>query len=150
MHLLKTTGLLLSIMLSVFATTYAQTGNMAQDVFDLVNKHRVGRGLPALKYNDNIASESAKHCSNMASGKVDFGHDGFEERVDRLTAKIKNIQGASENVAYGSRTAERVVDMWLHSPGHRKNIEGSFTTTGIGIATAKDGTLYFTQIFIKE
>lgn len=137
-------------MLSAFATTNAQTGNMAQEVFDLVNKHRISRGLPALKYNDNIANESAKHSSNMASGKVDFGHDGFEERVDRLTTKIKNIRGAAENVAYGSRTAERVVDMWLHSPGHRKNIEGSFTTTGIGIATAKDGTLYFTQIFINE
>jgi uncharacterized protein YkwD len=40
--------------------------------------------------------------------------------------------------------------MWLNSPGHRKNIEGPYNLTGIAMAKAKDGTMYFTQIFINK
>ena len=153
MHLLKTTVLLFALMVTSyvgFTQDNALEDDLRQEVFELVNKHRATKLLPALKYSEDIAIEASKHSINMASGNVDFGHDGFEGRIDRLTKKIKNVRGAAENVAYGSSIAKQIVDMWLHSPGHRKNIEGTFTTSGLGIATAKDGTLYYTQIFIKE
>jgi uncharacterized protein YkwD len=50
----------------------------------------------------------------------------------------------------GSTTAREVVDNWLKSPMHKKNIEGAFNLTGIGVAADKKGTLYFTQIFVSN
>jgi len=41
------------------------------------------------------------------------------------------------------------VDGWLNSPGHKKNIEGNFTLTGIGYARDHKGNIYFTQIFSR-
>jgi uncharacterized protein YkwD len=49
----------------------------------------------------------------------------------------------------GPMSAREVVDGWLHSPGHRRNIESDFRLTGIGLATAGNGMIYFTQIFVK-
>jgi uncharacterized protein YkwD len=54
-----------------------------------------------------------------------------------------------ENVASGQMTAKEAVEGWLQSPGHKRNIEGNFTLTGIGWAKDKRGMIYFTQIFTK-
>ena len=35
----------------------------------------------------------------------------------------------------------------MASPGHRKNIEGHFDMTGIGVTKSSDGTIFFTQMF---
>ena len=37
---------------------------------------------------------------------------------------------------------------WLQSPGHRRNIEGDFDLTGIGIVRVAAGTYFFTQLFV--
>ena len=51
--------------------------------------------------------------------------------------------------APGPMGAREVVDGWLHSPGHRRNIEGDFRLTGIGLAEGSNGMIYFTQIFVR-
>jgi uncharacterized protein YkwD len=83
----------------------------------------------------------------MADKKTAFGHDGFANRVNVIKSKLGFIQSSAENVAYGRLTPKEVVTGWLKSPGHRKNIEGKFTLTGIGVAKDKAGTIFFTQIF---
>ncbi|MGA1825447.1 MAG: CAP domain-containing protein [bacterium] len=47
-----------------------------------------------------------------------------------------------------SDPAGRVVERWLNSPGHKKNIEGNYNLTGIGVVQANNLTYYFTQIFV--
>ena len=84
----------------------------------------------------------------MASQRVAFSHDGFEKRVKAISKSLEGV-GFAENVAYGQTSAEEVMESWLNSPGHKKNIEGNFTHIGVGIGKAKNGTLYFTQIFVK-
>jgi uncharacterized protein YkwD len=40
---------------------------------------------------------------------------------------------------------------WMESPGHRKNIlDSAFTQSAIGAWIADDGTVYFTQIFLRK
>ena len=121
---------------------------MEEDILHYVNLHRDEIGRPPLKLSDVITKECVSHSKNMAAHKVAFGHDGFEERVATIKSKMKPYHAVGENVAYGQLTAEKVVKLWLKSPGHRKNIEGDYNLTGIGIAQAKDGTIFFTQIFI--
>lgn len=130
---------------------WAQSENkIEKEIFELVNEHRVKKGLPALEMNATIAAAAAKHSRNMASKRVSPGHSGFDDRMDKLLQQIKGSNATAENVAFGARTAQRVVDMWLDSKGHRKNIEGNYNLTGIGVSRSKDGTLYYTQIFIRK
>lgn len=118
------------------------------EIVELVNQHRATLGLNALIISDIIADQSRIHSKGMAAGRVRFSHDGFDKRADAIREQIGGL-GFAENVAYGQTTAESVVEGWLNSPGHRKNIEGDFTHIGIGIAQAKDRSLYYTQIFAK-
>lgn len=120
---------------------------MESDILALINKHRAKKGLAALQNNSTIAATAHRHSKNMAAKRVGFGHSGFDARLNSLLKSMKGTSGA-ENVAYGAETAEEVVRMWLKSPGHKKNIEGKYNYTGIGIARGRNGQLYYTQLFI--
>ena len=44
---------------------------------------------------------------------------------------------------------KEILQGWLVSPVHRKNLfMPAFNATGIGIARAEDGTLYYTQVYV--
>lgn len=144
-------ALLLEVVAVVFATQIrAQTGSMESEIIALVNKNRAKKDLPPLKQNDAIADAAEKHSRNMAKGKIPMGHDGFDERMGKLLKELAPANGAAENVAMGANSAEEVVALWMKSPGHRKNILGTYTHTGVGIVKGSDGNLYFTQIFINK
>lgn len=123
---------------------------LQQSVLDYVNQYRKTKGLAPQKMMPLITAEALKHSKNMADGRVDFGHDGFEGRADRLMSQIELSNAIAENVAYGKFSAQEVVNRWIQSPGHRKNIEGKFTLTGVGIVRRADGYLFFTQIFMNK
>ena len=64
------------------------------------------------------------------------------------TAGAKSV---GENVAYGYKTAEEVVNAWLNSPKHRALIESkNYTHFGISTEASETGSNYFTQMFIKR
>ncbi|MEJ7766325.1 MAG: CAP domain-containing protein [Chitinophagaceae bacterium] len=116
-------------------------------ILDYVNQYRQSKGLPPLQLNEVISAAAEKHSSDMAFKKTPFGHNGFEERIRTISQKLGSLKKSAENVAYGNINAQQVVDIWVKSPGHRRNIEGKYSITGIGIARAGDGTIFFTQIF---
>ena len=121
---------------------------LEKEILQLINQHRTQNGLLPLTFEDNIQELSMEHSSNMATKQRPFGHDGFQQRAETLLSNLNGI-GAAENVAMGQRSAQEVVSSWLNSPGHRKNIEGDFNLTGIGIA--HEGVIvYYCQIFIKK
>lgn len=120
---------------------------LERDVLYYVNKHRESKGLSALSFHPVISEEARKHSTDMASKRVPFGHDGLTIRTRIITSKVASVNMVSENVARGSLTAQQVVNLWLKSPGHRKNIEGKYRYTGIGVARDRKSELYFTQIF---
>ncbi len=114
-----------------------------------VNTYRVKRGLPPLKMMEIISFEAEKHSRDMASQAIPFGHQYFNERISRLFKQIDQCQGGAENVAYAYPFKEMVKN-WLTSRGHRRNIEGNYNLTGIGIARDKKGKIYYTQIFLRR
>lgn len=120
---------------------------LERDVLFYINKHRESKGLTPLTFNAIVAAEARKHSTNMASKRVPFGHQGMTSRTKSITGKIKTVHIVSENVARGPLSAQQVVNLWLKSPGHRKNIEGKYKFTGIGVARDRKSDLYFTQIF---
>ncbi len=123
-----------------------------QRVHTLINQYRVGQGLQPLTLSDIITTQARNHSRDMADGSVPFSHDGFQERVDAISAQI-SIGGAAENVAMNSGysdPARIAYDGWLKSDGHRKNIEGDYDLTGIGVAQSSSGGYYLTQLFAKS
>jgi uncharacterized protein YkwD len=130
----------------------AEFAAMEESVHQQVNQYRQSRNLPPLKLDARISEQCRIHSQDMASGKVPFSHNGFEGRVKAI-AKSISYRKAGENVAYNmgySNPGEQAVEGWIKSPGHRKNMEGDFDSTGVGITKNAKGEYYFTQIFIKR
>ncbi len=121
----------------------------SEEILRGINKYRQMKGLGALVNQADIAKEAYEHSKNMAEGKVPFSHDGFEGRAKRLMKKVPNTNTIAENVAYGKLSSDEVIQKWIQSEGHRKNIEGKYGLSGIGVYQRKDGYLFFTQIFMN-
>lgn len=143
---------------SVPPSTASQKSNskafttLEQSVYKQINQFRSSRKLPPLTLDSRISEQARLHSEAMASGRVPFGHNGFEDRVNALSKSIA-YRAAGENVAYNqgySSPDQQAVQGWLKSPGHFKNIVGNFDLTGIGIAKNAKGEYYFTQIFVKR
>lgn len=124
--------------------------SVEEDILFYVNKFRRSKGLKPLELNNVISIEARDHSKSMATGRRGFGHDGFESRVGDISKKLGTVRAAAENVAYGNLSPQAVVDGWIKSPGHRKNMLGDFNLIGIGTARGKGNIVYFTQIFINK
>ncbi len=118
------------------------------EILKLINEHRISIGLDILIYNEAIWKEAQIHSTNMADGSVDFGHDGFSGRIDKICETLAG-NASAENVALGYNTAADVINGWLNSPGHKDNIEGNYSHTGLSAVMNNKGVYYYTQIFIK-
>ena len=122
------------------------TQNYAQRVLDLVNIERRKAGVKPLALSDELMRAAAVRSQEII--KV-FSHtrpDGtkFSSLVSRHGRRI------GENIAGGYQTPEDVVDGWMHSEGHRKNIlHPDFTELGVGYAYEENSQYkhYWVQIF---
>lgn len=119
------------------------------DILVYINEYRLQHGLNPLTMDNRIVAEAKKHSRDMATHNVPFGHKHFLSRIDRLHSRIKNSGAGAENVAYNYKDAQDVVKNWLRSPGHKRNIDGNYNITGIGVARDRNGKIYFTQIFLR-
>ena len=125
-----------------------------KETFLLVNQYRKKNDLPPFVWDEAIAKTARAHSKDMATGEVDFGHEGFSDRIKHLKTVMtgRKVKSAGENVLYTSDlddVAKRAVTIWLHSPHHLENIRGDYNYSGLGVWQDKDGTIYFTQIFVK-
>jgi uncharacterized protein YkwD len=123
--------------------------NLNYAILKLVNKHRAGQYLSPLQMNPHIQVIAAQHAQEMATRKIPFGHQGFENRAKMLLSKLHG-SSVVENVASGQENAPSIVNSWLDSNSHRNNIEGDFNLTGIGIAKSHDQKMFYCQILIKK
>lgn len=122
--------------------------NINENILLYINQYRQNKKLDPLQLDSSLSAIALQHSVNMANKKVAFGHDGFEDRMQVITTIFSDMKASAENVAYGKLSAEAVVKGWINSPHHKKNIEGNYNLTGIGVAKDSKGISYFTQIFI--
>ncbi|MBD2561858.1 MULTISPECIES: CAP domain-containing protein [Nostoc] len=131
------------------AASSSDTAALEESVFSQINEYRASIGQPELTRNSAIDNQAKIHSQNMASGRVAFGHGGFQQRIKATGISYRT---AGENVAYNqgrSDPATRAVQGWLKSPGHLANIKGNFNQTGIGVARNSAGRVYLTQLFFR-
>ncbi|MGM0750781.1 MAG: SafA/ExsA family spore coat assembly protein [Bacillota bacterium] len=122
------------------------------EVVKLVNQERSQVGLPPLKENWEL-SRVARYKSEDMIAKNYFSHTSptYGSPFQMMKDFGISYQAAGENIAAGQRTPAEVVEAWMNSEGHRKNIL-SPTYTEIGVGYVKGGSYghYWTQMFIKR
>jgi uncharacterized YkwD family protein/spore coat assembly protein SafA len=134
--------------------TIPDTNSLAsyeQQVFELVNKERSSRGLATLKYSNDVAYVARLKSQDMINKKY-FSHTSptYGSPFEMMEQFGLRFSAAGENIAYGQKTAAEVMNAWMNSAGHKANIlSTAYTTIGVGVAKAANGTLYWTQEFIN-
>ena len=120
-------------------------------IFDLINAQRQRQGLRPLVYNPQLDRMAKIQAENMARFQK-MAHTIPEASLPTLGARARYVGYVygriAENVALGYPTAETVVEGWMNSSGHRRNIlDRDVVETGIGIARSSAGGLYYCQVF---
>lgn len=124
---------------------------LENEVIRLVNVERAKNGLPALKANWELSRVARMKSQDMIN-KNYFAHQSptYGSPFDMMENFGIRFSSAGENIAKGQQTPAQVMNAWMNSPGHRSNILGtSYTQIGVGLATSKNGTKYWTQMFIR-
>ena len=117
------------------------------EVVRLVNEIRKEQGLTQLSVNWEL-SRVARYKSQDMHDLGYFSHTSptYGSPFEMMKAFGITYRSAGENIAYGYRTPQAVVEAWMNSPGHRANIlNRSFTQIGVGYVA--DGN-YCTQMFL--
>lgn len=112
----------------------------ADAVLSAINAVRADAGCKPLRLDARLTAAARSHARAMAEQNF-FGHAGRDG--SRLTARIKrqgySFRTAAENIAAGQKSAGQVVQSWLDSSGHRRNILNCrMTETGIAVVYDPD------------
>ena len=120
----------------------------ADAVVKLVNQERAKAGLKSLSVN-----QAAAAAANVRAREIEGAFSHTRPNGSSFSTALKE-QGASyraagENIAYGQRSAEQVMEGWMNSSGHRANIlSAQYTAIGVGVSRSASGTLHWVQLFI--
>ncbi len=120
-----------------------------QQVVNLTNEERAKAGLPALEVDTELSKVAQAKSEDMRDNNY-FAHNSptYGSPFDMMNQFGVDYQSAGENIAKGQQTPEEVVNAWMNSEGHRKNImNGSFTHIGVGYV--EEGNIW-TQQFIGK
>jgi uncharacterized YkwD family protein len=120
-----------------------------QQVIDLTNAERRKNGLSDLKGDTKLSGVAQKKSEDMRQNHY-FSHTSptYGSPFDMMRDFGVTYKTAGENIAQGQQTPEQVVQAWMNSEGHRKNIL-SKDFTHIGVGYDQNGH-HWTQMFIGK
>jgi uncharacterized protein YkwD len=141
------------------APAAAQAPVLASRALQLVNEARArgarcgGRSFgpaPPIRLSSTLADVALGHAADMAKHDY-FEHEDLAGRspAQRVRAVGYRETLVGENIAYGPKSAEEVVQGWLDSPGHCENImDPRFAEMGIAYAAGQASRhgLYWVQL----
>ncbi len=118
-------------------------------VLSLVNEERAREGLSALSLNTSLSGAASVRAAEI---QTSFSHTrpGGKDFSTVLRESGISYRAAGENIAYGQTSAQKVMNDWMNSAGHRANIlNASYTEIGIAHVKSPSGTDYWVQLFIR-
>ena len=143
------------------APASAQAPVQATRALQLVNEVRA-RGArcgdrsfgpaPPVRLSQTLGGVAFGHADDMAKHNY-FEHEDLTGRspADRVRAVGYQEKLVGENIAYGPKSAEEVVQGWLDSPGHCENImDPRFAEMGIAYAAGQASRrgLFWVQLLV--
>ncbi|PLS02442.1 CAP domain-containing protein [Neobacillus cucumis] len=120
-----------------------------QKVVDLTNQERAKNGLPALKADTTLSKMAHEKARDMSANNY-FSHTSptYGSPFDMMKKFGITYSYAGENIAMGQQTPQEVVNAWMNSEGHRKNIlSPNFNYIGVGYVAQGN---YWVQDFIGK
>ncbi len=129
---------------------HAQTSSNAErSLFQSINRERRASGLPALRWDDALASAARQHAGVMAAQRtVAHTLPGEASLPGRVTQAGAHFSWLSENVVESTDSATAHTQ-FMNSPTHRANIlDSDMDTVGIGIVD-RGGRLFVVEDFEK-
>ena len=123
-----------------------QNLSYVEQVVNLVNEERAKEGLAPLTLNTKVAAAAQVRAEEIVTS---FSHTRPDGSSFATALKEQNIsyRRAGENIAWGQKSPEEVVNAWMNSSGHRANIMNSnFTSIGVGYYR-QNGANYWCQLF---
>ena len=133
----------LAISITLLAATLAGCGSLsitgAPETATSLNGFRASHGLSQLRTDGTLAALASEHAGDMAR-RDSLDHNGF------MTSR--GPRGArAENVAYGCQESACVIQQWVNSSGHRKNmLIPGLSRYGLASATSPSGKKYWTLL----
>lgn len=116
-------------------------------IVELVNEERAKAGLKPLTLQQNVteaAQVRAVECETLFSHTRPNG-TSFSTALKEAGVSYR---GAGENIAWGQKTPEQVMEGWMNSAGHRANIlNEKYTSIGVGYYQNAAGRNYWSQLF---
>jgi uncharacterized protein YkwD len=112
------------------------------------NQIRHAAGCRQLEVDQELTMASIRQSDYMAdTGR--FSHIGRNGSTFVTRARAAGYaQPAGENIAWGFTTADEVVNAWMASPPHRRNILNcGAQSIGTGVRYGANGAPYYTQVF---
>ena len=127
--------------------TDAAALSYAEQIVKLVNAERAKEGLPAVQLDAQITA-----AANIRAREIvqQFAHTRPNGSSFYTVLKENGISymGCGENIAYGQRSAEEVMDGWMNSSGHRANIMNkNYKNIGVGYYQDARGVKYWVKLF---
>ncbi|UBV43265.1 CAP domain-containing protein [Deinococcus taeanensis] len=150
--------------LTVNVAPFTSSASYDTEVLRLTNQARAqgwncdtkrpgGPPLPPLKADAALDVAAQAQSAAMAL----YGYFDHTSTFDGSTP-LRRVQAAglhptsvAENIAAGQQSPQEVVDGWLRSPGHCRNIMGNFTLIGLSFVNRPGTTYsrYWTQVFAR-
>ncbi|CAF1126575.1 unnamed protein product [Adineta ricciae] len=121
-----------------------------KEIVTLCNQHRQSVNAPPLTYHSRLHRAAQCHANYMAKTQH-MSHDeniaGVKTVGERAHKANYSWNIIGENVAAGQTSASSVMNDWMHSEGHRKNIlNGRFRNIGLGFAKDANGVIYWCMV----
>lgn len=121
--------------------------SFAEQVVQLVNEERTKVGLGEVTLDEAIASAAEIRAKEI---EISFSHIRPDGRSfsSVLTDNGIKFKGSGENIAWGQKTPEEVMNAWMNSDGHRANIlNPNYKKLGVGVYQNSRGRIFWTQLF---
>ena len=127
--------------------TDTESASFVRQVVNLVNQERAKAGLSPVTADTSIQTAAQVRAKEIEKSFSHTRPDGSSFST-ALTQQGVTYRGSGENIAWGQKTPEQVMNGWMNSDGHRANIlNKNFTKIGVGYHQNASGTNYWTQLF---
>ncbi len=124
----------------------AEVSAYESEVVRLINAIRIENGLDAFGSSSNLNYYADIRANDLLTS---YSHD--RPNGDSFYSIFSDTEGNNtygENIAQGYRSAASVVDGWMNSAGHKKNIlNPDFQELAVGVSIDSDGTISWVQLF---
>ena len=129
-------GMMMALTIMICSLAYGQTPivRAERELFASINQARRANGLPALLWNEALATAARRHAGIMAErGSAQHGFPGEPNLSARAKQAGAHFGWLSENVIQGS-SPEFIHEQFMKSPPHRANIlDKEMDSVGIGV-----------------